>query len=133
MIGVDIKKPAKVLNAAYNDAQGLTADFNLNLLERINRKLNTDFDLEYFKHKAFYNENKGRVEMHLVCDRQHEITLGDERFVMTDGEHLHTENSYKYSIDEFHALARMAGFEVIQVWTDDEQLFSVHYLQNMLV
>lgn len=133
LIGVDMKKPAKVLNAAYNDAQGLTADFNLNLLGRINRELNTDFNLENFKHKAFYNESEGRVEMHLVCERGHGVTLGKESFILANGEHIHTENSYKYSIDEFHELARMAGFEVERVWTDDEQLFSVHYLQNMAV
>lgn len=128
LIGVDLKKDPRLLNAAYNDAQGVTAEFNLNLLRRIQRELGAQVDISAFRHKAFYNEALGRIEMHLVSQRPQQIRLGAEVFHFSDGETLHTENSYKYSIDEFQALAMRAGYKPAAVWTDVNELFSVHYL-----
>ncbi|MCP5459664.1 MAG: L-histidine N(alpha)-methyltransferase [Gammaproteobacteria bacterium] len=128
LIGVDLKKDPRVLHAAYNDAQGITADFNRNLLWRIRNELDTDLEPESFEHQAFYNERQGRVEMHLLssCTQSFKIEGRDFRFVA--GETVHTENSYKYGIEEFQDLARQAGYRPEQVWTDEKQLFSVHYL-----
>ena len=128
LIGVDLKKDAAVLDAAYNDAQGVTAAFNLNLLARINRDLGADFDLATFRHHAFYNAALGRVEMHLLSQRRQTVHLAGESFDFEAGEGIHTENSYKYSIEEFQALARRAAFEPAEVWTDPARLFSVHLL-----
>lgn len=127
LIGVDLKKSSETLDKAYNDAAGVTAAFNLNLLSRINRELGTDFDLLGFSHQAFYNENLGRIEMHLISERDQQVVLEDLKFEFEKGETIHTENSYKYSVDEFIALAENAGFESKQVWTDSKHLFSVHY------
>jgi len=128
LIGVDLKKDIAVLNAAYNDAQGITAAFNLNLLTRINRELQADFDLKGFSHLAFYNEPRGRIEMHLVSRRPQTVRIDGARFAFSQGERIHTECSYKYQIEEFHALAWRAGLSPIAVWTDRERLFSLHYL-----
>jgi dimethylhistidine N-methyltransferase len=128
LIGVDLKKYPARLNAAYNDAQGVTAQFNLNLLARINRELGADFDLAAFRHNAFYNAELSRVEMHLVSEREQEVTIGARVFHFRTGETIHTENSYKYSVEEFQALARKAGWMAGACWTDSEQLFAVHYL-----
>lgn len=128
LIGVDLKKDPRLLNAAYNDAQGVTAEFNLNLLRRIQRELGAQVDISAFRHKAFYNEALGRIEMHLVSQRPQQIRLGAEVFHFAEGETLHTENSYKYRIDEFQALATRAGYRPAAVWTDVNELFSVHYL-----
>jgi dimethylhistidine N-methyltransferase len=129
LIGVDLKKDPAVLNAAYNDAAGMTAAFNLNLLERINRELGADFDLAAWRHLAFYNAVAGRVEMHLESRREQRVRIAGARFVFEAGETIHTEHSYKYAIDEFQALAADAGFRPEAVWTDDDQLFSVHLLR----
>jgi dimethylhistidine N-methyltransferase len=128
LIGVDLKKGAARLNAAYNDAQGVTARFNLNLLARINRELGADFDLAAFRHHAFYNAGLGRIEMHLVSEREQQATVAGRVIRFRSGETIHTENSYKYSVEEFEALARGAGFTPSACWTDAERLFSVHYL-----
>ncbi len=128
LVGVDLKKDANVLHAAYNDARGVTAAFNLNLLARINRELGGDFDLRRFAHYAFYNAPLSRVEMHLVSLRAQTVNVGDHRFAFERGETIHTENSYKYSIDEFHALAAESGFRGAKVWTDRRGLFSLHGL-----
>lgn len=128
LVGVDLKKDHDVLHAAYNDAQGVTAAFNLNLLARINRELGADFDLSAFRHHAFYNAQGGRIEMHLVSLKGQRVTLCGRRFDIRAGETIHTENSYKYSIAEFQELARAAGFEPEACWTDPQQLFAVHYL-----
>jgi dimethylhistidine N-methyltransferase len=128
LIGVDLKKAPAILNAAYNDSQGVTAEFNLNLLRRIERELDIDVDVSSFDHRAFYNETEGRVEMHLVSRRRQQLRLNGAQFEFEEGESIHTENSYKYSIEEFHALARQAGYKPETFWTDTEQLFSVHYL-----
>lgn len=128
LVGVDLKKDANLLHAAYNDARGVTAAFNLNLLARINRELGGDFDLRRFAHYAFYNAPLGRVEMHLVSLRAQTVNVGDHRFAFERGETLHTENSYKYSIEEFQALAAESGFRGAKVWTDRKGLFSLHGL-----
>ncbi|MSQ89167.1 MAG: L-histidine N(alpha)-methyltransferase [Betaproteobacteria bacterium] len=128
LIGVDLKKDANVLHAAYNDAQGVTAAFNLNLLARINRELRGDFDLRRFRHYAFYNAALGRIEMHLVSLVPQSVNVGNHRFAFEAGESIHTENSYKYSIDGFRALARSAGFKDEKVWLDPKGLFCLHGL-----
>ncbi len=128
LVGVDLKKDPAVLHAAYNDARGVTAEFNLNLLRRINRELGADFDVSAFRHQAFYNAEIGRIEMHLESLAAQRVTLAGRQFDFHRGETIHTENSYKYSVDEFRQLARASGFEPQAVWTDPQQLFAVHYL-----
>lgn len=129
LIGVDLKKEASVLHAAYNDAEGVTAAFNLNLLQRINRELEGNFVPEAFAHLAFYAPEQGRVEMHLVSRREQIVTVAGHRFKFARGERLHTECSYKYAVEEFQRLAGCAGLVARAVWTDPERLFSLHYLQ----
>jgi dimethylhistidine N-methyltransferase len=128
LVGVDLKKDANVLHAAYNDSRGVTAGFNLNLLARINRELGGDFDLRRFAHYAFYNAPLGRIEMHLVALREQTVNVGDHRFSFARGESIHTENSYKYSVAEFQAIAAQAGFRGEKVWTDRKGLFALHGL-----
>jgi uncharacterized SAM-dependent methyltransferase len=125
---VDLKKDRNVLHAAYNDAQGVTSAFNLNLLTRINRELDADFDLKAFEHRAHYDEDRGRIEMHLVARRDQTVRIDGRSFRFAAGESIHTENSYKYSVEEFQALALRAGFEAREVWMDAQRLFSIHYL-----
>ena len=129
LIGVDLKKDRQQLDAAYNDSRQITAAFNLNLLTRINREANADFDTERFDHRAFYNAAQGRIEMHLVSTCSQQVRVNEQHFAFVPGESIHTENSYKYSIDEFHALGAKAGYEAEQVWTDADELFSVHCLR----
>ncbi|EXJ15035.1 L-histidine N(alpha)-methyltransferase [Imhoffiella purpurea] len=129
LIGVDLRKQPELLHAAYNDAQGVTADFNLNLLVRINRELDADFDLDAFEHRAFFNADKSRVEMHLISLRDQKVHVGGQGFSFARGESIHTECSYKYGIQDFHALAADAGFRPERVWTDSDQRFSVHALR----
>ncbi len=129
LIGVDTKKDVELLHAAYNDEQQVTAAFNLNLLQRINRELDADFDLEAFTHDAFYNASEGRVEMHLVSKSEQTVTVAGQSFDFDEGETIHTESSYKYDIEEFLSLAEQAGFVSDHVWMDDQQLFSVHCLR----
>ena len=129
IVGVDLKKDANVLHAAYNDAKGVTAAFNLNLLARINRELGGDFDLRRFAHYAFYNPLAGRIEMHLVATAAHAVNIGDYRFFFERGESIHTENSYKYSVPEFERLAANAGFAPAKLWTDARGWFGVFGLR----
>lgn len=129
LIGVDLKKDKAVLDAAYNDAAGITAQFNLNLLERINHELDANFDLDSFAHHAFYNEQAGRIEMHLISQAQQTISIDGQEIPFTKGESIHTENSYKYTIEEFQRLASLGGFIPVYVWTDVNSLFSVHYFE----
>jgi len=129
LIGVDLKKPVERLNAAYNDAAGVTAAFNLNLLRRIRDELDSDVDLDGFAHYAFYNPNEGRIEMHLVSRYRQVIRVEDREFAFEPGESIHTENSYKYTTAEFAELAARAGFRRQAVWVDDRQLFSVQLLR----
>ena len=128
LIGVDLRKSPRVLEPAYNDAQGVTAEFNLNLLHRMNTELGADFDLDGFKHSAIYDEVIGRIEMHLVSLKAQAVHLGGERMQFGENETIRTECSYKYSLPEFASLAASAGFGVRRVWTDDDQKFSVQYL-----
>jgi len=130
LIGVDLKKDPGVLHHAYNDSQGVTAAFNLNLLERINRELNGNFQLEWFEHYAFYNSREGRVEMHLMSLRDQTVELDNTTISLARGESIWTESSYKFELDEFEQMAAAAGFKVEHVWTDERQWFSVQYLVN---
>lgn len=125
LIGVDLKKDANLLHAAYNDARGVTAAFNRNLLARINRELGADFDLRRFAHYAFYNATLGRVEMHLVSLARQSVTIGAHRFGFETGESIHTENSCKYSVEEFAALARAAGWRSDRTWFDRRRWFAL--------
>ncbi len=128
LIGVDLKKDTQTLEAAYNDAQGVTAAFNLNLLTRINRELDGNFALDQWEHRAIYNPVEGRIEMHLVSRRDQPVRIGNAAICFDRGETIHTESSYKYNLDGFATLAQSAGWRVENVWTDPERLFSVQYL-----
>ncbi len=129
LIGVDLKKDSRVLHAAYNDSAGVTAAFNRNLLVRINRELDGRFDLESFDHSAFWNDKDGRIEMHLVSAVSQTGRVSGRAFRFAAGESIHTENSYKYTVEEFRRLAASAGFRPTAVWSDAERLFSVHLLR----
>jgi len=129
LIGVDTKKEAGILHRAYNDEAGITAAFNLNLLARINRELGADFDLECFDHRAFYSKDHGRVEMHLVSNREQTVHIGDRNFRFGDGDSIHTESSYKYAPEEFVALACEAGLSMQATWQDPAGMFAVYYLR----
>jgi len=128
LIGVDLVKDPDRLHAAYNDAQGVTSAFNLNLLRRANAELDTDFDIDGFAHAAFYNAPKQRIEMHLVSRRDQTVSLNGERFGFEEGETIHTEYSHKFTVEGLRGLAVKAGFRPLAVWTDPERLFSVHWL-----
>ncbi|WP_076997397.1 L-histidine N(alpha)-methyltransferase [Variovorax sp. KK3] len=130
LLGVDLVKDPALLHAAYNDSQGVTAAFNLNLLRRANRELGSDFDLEGFTHAAFYNSPLRRIEMHLVSRRAQQVMLDGQRFDFEEGETIHTENSHKFTVDGLRALAVKAGLRPAAVWTDPDRLFSVHWLQS---
>jgi dimethylhistidine N-methyltransferase len=129
LIGVDLKKNPVRLNAAYNDVAGVTARFNLNLLERFNRELGAGFDLSAFRHHAFYDEAAGRIEMHLESLRAQTVAIGDDAIVFDAGETIRTEISCKYSIVEFQQLARDAGYVAVDCWTDAEDLLAVFCLK----
>ena len=128
LIGVDLHKSSARLNAAYNDAAGVTADFNRNVLARVNALLDAEFDPALFQHHAFYDRQKQRIEMHLVSDRTHTVRCNGSQIEFGEGETIHTESSYKYTLEGFAELAGRAGLAVDHSWLDDEQLFSVHYL-----
>ena len=128
LIGVDLVKDTAVLNAAYDDARGVTAAFNKNILTRCNRELGSNFDISAFDHQGFFNEQESRIEMHLLSTCEQVVTVDGHTFSFAKGETIHTENSYKYTLDGFRNLAEMAGFDPLQVWTDPQNLFSVHYL-----
>ncbi len=128
LIGVDLKKDPALLHAAYNDRQGVTAQFNLNLLLRIRDELDADLDPDGFAHRAFYQPDLGRIEMHLESRRAQRLRIEERVFGFAAGETIHTENSYKYSVAEFQALARRAGYQPHRVWTDPQELFSLHWL-----
>ncbi len=129
LIGVDLKKDPAILHAAYNDKKGVTAAFNLNLLRHINNELQGTFELDAFAHKAFYNEECGRIEMHLESLKDQNVMVAGAQFHFSRGETIHTENSCKYSIEEFQELARRGGFDAMKFWTDENNLFSLHYLK----
>lgn len=129
LIGVDLVKEPALLHAAYNDAAGVTAAFNRGVLARANRELGCDFDLDHFSHAAFYHPVLQRVEMHLVSRQRQTVHCAGTAFVFEEGESLHTENSYKYTVEGFQALARSAGWWPQDVWCDAERRFSVHWLR----
>lgn len=129
IVGVDLKKDAAILNAAYDDAAGVTAAFNLNLLARMNRELAGTFDLSRFAHDAFYAEAAGRIEIYIRSLEPQLVRVAGRAIPFGAGERLHTEYSYKYDIDGFQRLAARAGFRPVRVWTDSDRLFSVHYLR----
>ncbi len=125
IVGVDQIKPVTVLNAAYNDAAGVTAQFNLNLLTRINRELGGTFKLDCFEHHAFYNRERQRIEMHLASLKQQTVKVAGETFDFHAGETIHTENSYKHSVASLSALARSVGWQPAGAWSDDRNYFSI--------
>jgi dimethylhistidine N-methyltransferase len=128
VIGVDLEKDERVLYDAYNDAAGVTARFNLNVLHRINRELGGDFDIGAFVHRAIYNRDRHRIEMHLISKKALTARVLGKNFSFRPGESIHTENSYKYSIERFTALARGTGWTPQESWTDSAGMFSVHAL-----
>jgi dimethylhistidine N-methyltransferase len=128
IIGIDLVKDSRILNAAYNDKAGITARFNLNLLARINRELDGNFDLANFSHHAFYNSDRRRIEMHLASNKRQKVRVAGRLFEFRAGETIHTENSYKYTLDSFAALARGSGWQPISAWTDAGANFSIHAL-----
>ena len=128
LIGADLQKETTLLEAAYNDKAGVTAAFNLNLLVRINRELDANFDLDGFRHQAVYDEEHNRIEMHLVSKREQTVQFGEYEFSFAEDEHILTECSHKYDLDQFADLVAQAGFRVEQIWTDDKNYFSVQYL-----
>jgi dimethylhistidine N-methyltransferase len=127
LIGVDLKKDLSVLHSAYNDEKGVTAEFNLNLLSRINRELGADFDLSGFRHEAVYSDDPGRIEMRLVSEKKQLVSVAGKSFSFDIDEFIHTENSHKYSIAEFRTLCATASFTPVASWTDSNSLFSVQY------
>ncbi len=130
LIGVDLRKNRQTLERAYNDSAGVTAQFNLNLLRRINRELHGDFDIDKFEHEAVWDDRHGRIEMRLNSRTEQVITLAGEQIQFAEGETIVTEYSHKYEPEEFASLAAAAGFDTVQVWSDDQSLFSIHYLER---
>jgi dimethylhistidine N-methyltransferase len=129
LIGVDLRKDVKTLHAAYNDSAGVTAAFNLNLLHRINREIGGDFDIDSFAHDARWVPEFGRIEMHLVSVCAQTVSIGGESFEFKSGESIHTEDSRKYDVEGFKDLAREAGWNSVDCWTDPDDLFSIHLLR----
>jgi L-histidine N-alpha-methyltransferase len=129
IVGVDRIKDEAVLNAAYDDAAGVTAQFNLNILRRMNRELGGNFDLAAFRHRAFYNAADRRIEMHLESLKPQTVNVAGRSFTFAKGETIHTENSYKYTVDSFRALALDAGWRPVATWTDANDYFAVHALK----
>jgi dimethylhistidine N-methyltransferase len=127
LIGVDLQKDKSVIEAAYNDSAGVTAQFNLNLLAHINREVRADFDLSQWRHRAIYNSEAGRIEMYLISTTDQTVHIGAQKFRFRAGERILTEHSYKHTPEGFSALARQAGFNFVKLWTDDARLFGVFY------
>jgi dimethylhistidine N-methyltransferase len=126
VIGIDTRKNPRLLEAAYDDAAGVTAAFNLNLLHRINRELDGSIDVSAFEHRALWHDRLGRIEMHLVAIKPTEMHVAGRHFVMQAGETIHTENSYKYTLEESALLARASGWEPAAMWTDPDVMFGLH-------
>jgi dimethylhistidine N-methyltransferase len=127
LIGVDLQKDRRVLERAYNDSAGVTAQFNKNLLARINRELDADFQLEHWLHHAIYNSTEGRIELYLISDIEQTVQIGEREFQFRAGEEILTEYSYKHTVAGLVKLAHEAGFRFEQVWTDDKRWFGVFY------
>ena len=130
LVGVDTHKSTDRLNAAYNDSQGVTAEFNLNVLRRLNEVMDAEFEEDNFRHHAFYNTEARRIEMHLVSEREQSVRCNGGTVEFALGETLHTESSYKYTAQSFAALVEAAGLKLAQSWMDADELFSVHYLER---
>ncbi|TVQ62727.1 MAG: L-histidine N(alpha)-methyltransferase [Phycisphaerales bacterium] len=130
IVGADLEKDPSILREAYDDPDGVTAAFNLNLLERLNRELGADFDLASFHHEARYNDQKKRIEMHIVSDREQTVSVAGHRVRFGAGETIHTENSHKFTTAKFSALAGEAGLRLDKAWTDENDLFSVNLLRR---
>lgn len=128
LVGIDLQKSVSIIEAAYNDSQGITEKFSLNLLRRINRELGADFDLNEFYHRAIYDSNHGRMDIRLVSKRDQLVCIGNHGFEFAAGESIHTEYSYKHTIPGFTALAAAAGFELQRHWSDDRNYFGLLYL-----
>jgi dimethylhistidine N-methyltransferase len=128
LIGVDLKKDFNILHRAYNDSKGITAQFNLHLLTRINQALSADFQLDQFSHYAFYNPVPGRIEMHLGSLKNQQVHVGEKTIAFKQGESIWTESSYKFTLDDFAQLASEAGFHIEEVWLDPQHFFSIQYL-----
>jgi len=128
IVGVDLIKDKQILENAYNDSSGKTEAFNKNLLIRINQQLNANFDLSQFRHEAIFNHEKERIEMHLISQRVQSVKINSKRINFSKYETIHTENSHKYSVESFLALARNAQLKCTKTWTDKQKLFSIHYL-----
>jgi len=129
LIGADLQKADTQLNAAYNDAEGFTAAFNLNALHHLNRELDCQFDTDNMRHVAFYNREQQRIEMHLECLSDQHIQLGERSLTLNSGTRIHTENSYKFTVTSFSAELVAAGFTPLNCWTDPQNLFSLHLAQ----
>jgi dimethylhistidine N-methyltransferase len=127
LIGADLQKDQSVIEAAYNDSAGVTAEFNLNLLAHINREVGADFDLSQWRHRAIYNSEAGRIEMYLISTTDQTVHIGDRGFRFRGDEKILTEHSYKHTPEGFIALARQAGFDFVKLWTDDARLFGIFY------
>ena len=127
LIGVDLQKDRRIIEAAYNDSAGVTAEFNLNLLDRANREIGADFDVTHWRHQAIYNSDQGRIEMYLISQATQTVRIGDQQFGFAAGERILTEYSYKYTPEGFAALASRAGLKFQKIWTDDARLFGVFY------
>jgi L-histidine N-alpha-methyltransferase len=130
LLGVDLLKSPNRLHHAYNDREGVTADFNLNLLRRINSELSANFDRNQFEHYAFYNPYEKRIEMHLISLIDQSVTVAGHSFHFAKGETIHTENSYKYTAAEISQMCRDCGFHQQQTWTDAKDLFSIGYFSR---
>ncbi len=131
LIGIDLKKDVATLEAAYNDQQGVTAEFNLNLLERINRELEADFQPDHFRHDATYNDDQGRIEMYLVSQRAQSVSIGEETFEFDQGDKICTEYPHKYTVAEFAEIAAGVGLTLRRQWTDRQNLFAVLHFARM--
>ena len=127
LIGADLQKDQNVIEAAYNDSAGVTAQFNLNLLVRLNREVGADFDPSHWRHRAIYNSEAGRIEMYLISQADQTVRIQDREFHFRAGERILTEHSYKHTPEGFISLAGKAGFDFVELWTDDARLFGVFY------
>lgn len=128
LIGVDLKKLPEIHHATYNDSLGISATFVYNLLARLNRELNANFQRSGFKYRAFYNQEYSRVEVNLVSIQKQTVRIENQEFEFQRGETIHIQNAYKYTVEEFQAIAKQVGFEPTHVWVDADNLFSIHYL-----
>ncbi len=131
IIGVDLQKPTEILEAAYNDSAGVTAEFNLNMLARANRELDADFDLSNWRHRAIFNQEASRIEMHVISETEQTVHLDGKEFHFVPGERIITEVSYKHTVEGFTTLASAAGFQLARVWTDPQKFFAVFHFTTL--